>query len=87
MGYQDLSEHVGVLVSLVALFAGVSGMLLWRMLVRMEKKLDDLARHSFSCREELAERFVARFEHEVEHQGLWEAINYHSHDLRGRVVR
>jgi hypothetical protein len=87
MGYQDLSEHVGVLVSLVALFAGVSGMLLWRMLVRMEKKLDELARHSFSCREELAERFVARFEHEVEHQGLWEAINYHSHDLRGRVVR
>ena len=87
MGYEDLSEHIGMLVSLMALFAGVSGMLLWRMLVRMEKKLDELTRHSFHCREELAERFVARFEHEVEHQGVWEAINYHSHDLRGRVVR
>jgi hypothetical protein len=87
MSYQDLSEHVGVLVSLLGLFAGVSAMLLWRMLVRMEKKLDELASHFCTCREELAERFVPRIEHEVEHHGLWEAINYHSHDLRGRVVR
>jgi hypothetical protein len=87
MSYQDLSEHVGVLVSLLGLFAGVSAMLVWRMLVRMEKKLDDLAHHFCTCREELAERFVPRIEHEVEHHGLWEAINYHSHDLRGRVVR
>jgi hypothetical protein len=87
MIYQDLSEHVGALVTLLGLFAGVSAMLLWRMLLRMEKKLDELANHSLSCREELGERFVSRLEHEVEHHGLWEALNYHSHDLRGRVVR
>jgi hypothetical protein len=87
MQYQDLSAHVGTLVSLLGLFAGVSAMLLWRMLVRMEKKLDDLAKHTYSCRQELGERFVARFEHEVEHHGMWEALNYHSHDMRGRVVR
>jgi hypothetical protein len=87
MDFQDLSQHVGTLVSLLGLFAGVSAMLIWRMLVRMEKKLDELSNHFCSCREELGDRFVSRFEHEVEHQGLWEAINYHNHDIRGRVVR
>ena len=87
MLYHDLAEHVGALVSLLGIFAGVSALLVWRMLVRMEKKLDELAAHFCTCREELAERFVPRLEHEVEHHGLWEAINYHSHDLRGRVVR
>ena len=83
MNYQDLSEHVGALVSLVGLFAGVSGLLVWRMLVRLEKKVDELSHHFFSCREELGDRFVPRFEHEVEHHGMWEALNYHGHDMRG----
>jgi hypothetical protein len=87
MNYQDLSAHVGALVSLLGLFAGVSGMLVWRMLVRLEKKVDELAQHFCNCREELSERFVPRFEHEVEHHGMWEALNYHGHDMRGRVVR
>ncbi len=87
MNYQDLGEHVGALVSLLGLFAGVSALLLWRMLVRMEKKLDEFSQHFCVCREELPQRFVSRFEHEVEHHGLWEALNYHDHDHRGRVVR
>ena len=87
MTYQDLGEHVGTLVSLLGLFAGVSALLLWRMLVRMEKKLDELYQHFSACREELGQRFVPRFEHEVEHHGLWEALNYHDHERRGRVVR
>jgi hypothetical protein len=87
MYYQDLGEHVGALVTLLGLFAGVSALLLWRMLVRLERKLDELSQHFCGCREELAERFVPRFEHEVEHHGLWEALNYHDHDFRGRVVR
>jgi hypothetical protein len=87
MNYHDLAEHVGTLVTLLGVFAGVSALLLWRLLVRLERKLDELAEHFCACREELGERFVSRFEHEVEHHGLWEALNYHSHDLRGRVVR
>jgi hypothetical protein len=55
--------------------------------VRLEKKVDELSHHFFGCREELGERFVSRFEHEVEHHGMWEALNYHGHDMRGRVVR
>jgi hypothetical protein len=87
MNYQDLGEHAGALVTLLGLFAGVSVLLLWRMLLRMEQKIDELSQHFCACQEELPERFVPRFEHEVEHHGLWEALNYHGHNLRGRVVR
>ena len=87
MNYHELGELVGTRVSLRGLFAGVSALLLWRMLVRMEKKLDELYQHFSACREELGQRFVPRFEHEVEHHGLWEALNYHDHERRGRVVR
>ena len=87
MSYQDLGEHTGTLVSLVGLFAGVSALLLWRLLTRMEKKLDELHRLSCECREELGERFICRFEHEIEHQDLWQAVNHHDHDEIGRVVR
>jgi hypothetical protein len=87
MNYQDLGVHAGALVTLIGVFAGVSGLLLWRMLVRMEKKIDEMFQHFCACREDLPERFVPRFEHEVEHQGLWEALNYHQHNHRGRVVR
>ena len=60
MYYQDLGEHAGALVTLLGLFAGVSGLLVWRMLVRLEKKLDELSHHCSSCREELGVRFVPR---------------------------
>jgi hypothetical protein len=49
----------------LGLFAGVSGLLVWRMLVRLEKNVDEMSLHFFSCREELGDRFVPRFEHEV----------------------
>src|SRR4030042_6389475 len=75
MNYHDLSEHVGALVTLLGLFAGMSAFLVWRMLVRMEKKLDELAHHFFSCREELGDRFVPRFEHEVD-----------THSVRGALI-
>lgn len=87
MNYLDLGEHVGALVSLVGIFAGVSGFLLWAMLSRLERKLDELYQLCCECRQELGERFTCRFEHEAEHQDLWKAVNHHDHDRRGRVVR
>jgi hypothetical protein len=87
MSFQDLAEHVGTVVALASFFAGVSGFLLWRMLTRLEKKLDELHQLCCDCRQELGERFVCRFEAEVAHQDLWQALNHHEHDPRGRVVR
>ncbi|MEW6387848.1 MAG: hypothetical protein AB1491_10080 [Thermodesulfobacteriota bacterium] len=81
MNFQDLAEHVGALVSLLALFAGISGFLLWRMFTRLEQKLDELAKFCWECRQDLAEQFLTRVEHEAEHQGLWDAIHYHEHQF------
>ena len=87
MNYQDLSEHVGALVSLLGLFAGIERPFGMAHAAASEKKVDELSHHFCTCREELGDRFVPRFEHEVEHHGMWEALNYHGHDMRGRVVR
>ena len=38
----DLAEHIGAIISLLGVFAGIAAMLLWRMLVRVEKKVDDI---------------------------------------------
>ena len=87
ISYQDLGEHLGAILTLLALFAGVSGFLLWRMLARLERRLDELYELCCECRQELGERFVGRFEADISHQDLWEALNHHDHDPRGRVVR
>lgn len=87
MPYQDLAEHLGVLVALLGVFAGLSGSLFWRMLVRMERKLDQLHEATFRCQAGLAERFVQRLEFLREKEDLWNAINSHAHNADGRVVR
>ncbi len=87
MQYQDLAEHLGALLALLGVFAGLSGFLFWRMLVRMEKKLDQLHEATFKCQAGLAERFVRREEFQKEKEDLWGAVNTHSHNSAGRVVR
>jgi hypothetical protein len=87
MQYKDLAEHLGALLALLGIFAGLAGLLFWRMLVRMEKKLDELHEATFRCRAELGERFMGRTEFRKEKEDLWEAVNTHSHSSEGRVVR
>lgn len=76
-----------LLFFLVGLLAGVYAVLLWTKLNRIEHKMDALARNCQRHREEAETRFLTRVEHEVEHQGLWEALHHHEHDFRGRVRR
>jgi len=87
MHYQDLAEHLSVVLALLGVFAGLSGFLFWRMLVRMEKKLDQLHDATFHCQTGLPERFVRRAEFQKEKEDLWGAVNAHSHSSEGRVVR
>jgi len=87
MQYKDLAEHLGALMALLGIFAGLAGFLFWRMLVRMEKKLDELNEATFRCQAQLAERFVGRGEFQKEREDLWGAVNTHSHSSEGRVVR
>lgn len=85
--FSDLAEHVGAVVTLLGIFAGLSGFLFWRMLVRLEKKLDHLYEATQQCQIRLAERFLGREEFRKEKDDLWMALNSHSHSADGRVVR
>lgn len=87
MPYQDLAEHTGVLVILLGMFAGLSGVLFWRMFVRVERKLDDVLKLCCECQREQAERFVYREEFHRERESLWGALNSHGHSQDGRVAR
>ena len=88
------------LVCFVAIIGGLvslAGFLVWNTLVRIEKKVDDHTVVQQKCREELPEKFVKRDElkeHRCEFKEwqegrdeIWEAINKHSHDAGGRVIR
>lgn len=87
MHYSDLAEHLGVVLALLGIFASLSGLLFWRMLVRMENKLDQLHDATHRCRSGLSERFVGREEFRKEKDDIWGAVNAHSHNSEGRVVR
>jgi hypothetical protein len=75
------------LVFLVGLVAGLYSVLLWGKLSRMEGKMDSLNQNCDRHQKETETRYLPRLEHEVEHQGLWEALHHHEHDFRGRVRR
>jgi hypothetical protein len=38
----DLAEHIDTIIELLVLFAGIAGLMFWRMFTRMEKKVDDI---------------------------------------------
>ncbi len=75
------------LAFLAGLGAGVYAVLLWHKLTRLEGKLDVLQTNCVNHHKDLESRFLTRLEHEVEHQGLWEALHHHEHDFRGRLRR
>lgn len=87
MNYPDLAEHTGSLVALLSVFAGISGFLMWRMFSRVERKLDEVLRLCCECQRETAERFLPKEEFRDERDALWSALNSHSHNSDGRVVR
>ncbi len=86
MNYGNLKDHVDVLVTLIGILSSLCGFLFWRILSRMEDKLDELYHLEISCRGSLLERFASRSENEKLHQELWNAIKYHSHNTDGRII-
>ncbi len=72
---------------LVGLVIGIYAVFLWSKLCRMEGKVDSLRTNCEQHHKDNDHRFLPRLEHEVEHQGLWEALHHHEHDFQGRVRR
>ena len=89
--------ETATLLAIIGALISLAGFLIWNTLIRIEKKVDQHCAVQQKCREELPEKFVKREElkeHKYEFKEwqegrdeIWEAINYHSHDSSGRVIR
>ena len=94
MDWKDLAEHVGMLVVLLGLFSGLCGFFFWRLITRLEKKLDEIGLWIMKfiekcavCKGEQDGKFVHQKDFDENWRpgrnapgGLWEAINNHSHE-------
>jgi len=83
---QDLTNF---LLAVLGLMASVAGVLFWRMMTRMEEKIDQWWKEHMECRQHQLENFVRRDEFQEWKQGrkdLWERINKHTHAPNGSVI-
>ncbi len=86
----EIRDFIHVFMTVIGGLMSAVGFLVWRILHRIEVKLEDLYQMTHSCRETLPERFLSRSEHgkcQNELDKIWDAINFHEHDESGRVLR
>ncbi len=82
-------NFTSILLSLLGIMATVAGVLFWRLLTRMEEKMDKWWEEHLSCRQRIDEIFVKKEEFQEWKAGrrdLWGRIHGHKHDDNGRVV-
>ena len=78
-----------VLLSLLSVMATVAGILFWRIINKMDAKIDGWLQEHLGCRERQIREFVRANDFEAwkaSRNELWKRINRHSHDDKGRVV-
>ncbi len=80
MNFKMLQDLALLLIYPLALSGVVYAVCLWRLLLGLDQKLEDLRAH---CR--LVHQHLDA--HRVEYQSLWEALHHHEHGLRGRPGR
>jgi len=88
MNFRILQDFAVLLLYPLALLGGIYAWRLWRLVVALHRKLDDLAVHCRQAHQHLDLNFITA--HRVEHQSLWEALHHHEHGPRrkgGGVVR
>lgn len=86
----ELKDFLHLFITVSGGLLSLIGFLVWRILHRIESKLEELHDMTHSCRETLPERFLSRTEHtnyQNEFDKLWDALNYHEHNPNGRVIR
>ncbi|HAY23182.1 hypothetical protein [Desulfobacca acetoxidans] len=86
----ELREYINLLMAVIGVLMSLVGFLFWRILHRIEDKLEELHRLAHNCRESLPIRFLGRKEfdgYQSDIDKLWYAVNYHQHDQAGRVTR
>jgi hypothetical protein len=75
----------------------MTGIMVWKKLNTIEEKVDINAARHHKCREELLQKFATKEElkdHKAEFKDwkkgraeIWEALNNHSHDEKGLVIK
>lgn len=86
---KDLAEHTGTLIALLGVVASIAGAFFWRMMSRMENKIDHWMEEHMQCRERQIKEFVTKSEF-VDWKGgrttLWRRVHGHKHDPEGKVI-
>jgi len=83
-------DFLSILMSLAGGLMSVVGLLVWRIVQRIEEKVEEVHTMTCTCRESLPVRFASKKEMEQcqrEMDRLWEVVNRHEHDELGRVIR
>lgn len=82
--YQSLSEHIGIVVILLGVFAGISGFLFWNQIEDLKRMVNTIYNYLLEERE----KYVTREECErCAVDKLWNAFDYHKHTEDGKVIR
>jgi hypothetical protein len=83
--YGDLAEHISSVITILGILAAIIAALFWRMLTRMENKIDEIQDLRVICKDE----FVSKKEFgdwQISRGPLWDRLNHHKHDAKGKVV-
>jgi hypothetical protein len=79
----DFAEHTSILLLVISTLASIVGFLFWRMISRIEKKIDGIEAMHHACKEELPNLYAGK-----------EDFEYHYHEgrpapvvINGRVFR
>lgn len=86
-----MTELHNILIVLVGAGWTVAGIIFWwtfrSALTRIEKKVEGQQIIQAKCKEELPEKYVMSKDYDPDNAEIWTAINHHSHDTEGRVIR
>jgi hypothetical protein len=83
---KSIAEHWDVLWVVVCGLFGVVVFLIWQTIRRIERAIESI----FACLREMSEKYVSDKDFTEWKSGrvdIWSAINKHTHDTKGRVVR
>jgi hypothetical protein len=79
-------NNPAVMILLVGLFVSISTSLIWRMLNRMEKKIDEFSNNCTHFRNRVIKKEDFEKYWKPGREEIWKRVNHHRHDNCGNVV-
>jgi hypothetical protein len=88
MSLQTIKDLALLLLYPLALVGALYAYCLWRLVLGLKKRLDELYVNCRQVHQHLDGQYLSA--HRVEHQSLWEALHHHEHGPKkqaGRVIK